>query len=360
MNDERMQKRKNFIINTAFLAVVLLLGYFALEYALVWVMPFLLGFLVALALRPVIRFLHNKWKLNKRVGSFIVLLLGYVLVGLLVWWIGSALASGIKDFCMNLPTLFTEKIAPFFNDAGVGILGFVQWVAPDMAGEIEAVLAASLEDMQSSLIGLSTDVVTALAGASTKLPLWLISFIFTILSSLYISMDYDHVMEFIVRQLPAKTRDFLVDIRGYLGKTILGYLRAYLILMVITFLEVSVGLLILRVENPFGIGAVVAVADAFPVLGTGTIVIPWAIISLFQKRFYLALGLMILYLIVTVVRHFIEPKIVGDQLGIPPIVAIICIYLGFVWFGVLGAIGFPVIMNIIFSLHKAGKIHIWK
>ena len=104
----------------------------------------------------------------------------------------------------------------------------------------------------------------------------------------------------------------------------------------------------------------IAIADALPVLGTGTVVLPWAVISLLQQRFYLALGLVLLYLIITAVRQFIEPKVVGDQLGLPPLVAIICIYLGFIWFGIKGAILFPITMNIILCLHRAGKIHIWK
>ncbi len=358
--EDRIEKRKKFIVNITFWALVLILAYLVIEYALIWVMPFILGFLVALLFRPLIRLCSEKTKLSKRLCAFVIVLLGYFLLGLLVWRLGSAVFQSIKDFCMNLPTFFAEEIQPFFNAAGDGILGFSRWVFPDMAEQVEDLLAGTLSGMQSSLGEMSTNVLTALAGASTRLPLWLISFIFTILSSLFISMDYDHVMEFISRQMPEKTRAFVRDIRSHLGKTIVGYLKAYLILMLITFLEISVGLLVLRVKNPFGIAAIIAIADAFPILGTGTVVIPWAIISLFQQRYYLAAGLILLYLIVTAVRHFIEPKVVGDQLGISPIVAIICIYLGFVWFGVLGVILFPMTMTILLSLQKAGKIHIWK
>ncbi|MEG2670480.1 MAG: AI-2E family transporter, partial [Oscillospiraceae bacterium] len=188
----------------------------------------------------------------------------------------------------------------------------------------------------------------------------LISLIFTILSSLFISMDYGEFFGFINRQLPEKQLTMIVDIKDYLKKTLLSYARAYIILMAITFVELSIGFLILRIENPFGIAACTAIADAFPILGTGTIVIPWAIIAVFQQNYYLAIGLILIYLTVSIVRQFIEPKIVGDQLGLPPIVAIICIYLGFVWVGLSGAILFPITMNIIFSLHRAEKIHIWK
>lgn len=360
MNETRIEKQKNFIIRVLFIALVLALAYLVVEYAITWVMPFLLGFLVALMFQPLIRLLHEKAKINKRLGAFLVVILGYFLVGLLVWRLGAVLVGSVKEFSANLPTFFAEEVAPFFNAAGQGVIGFSEWVFPGMAGHVEELLGGFLNSLQGSLGEISTNLVSGVAGISTRLPLWLISFVFTILSSLFISMDYDHVMEFIGRQIPEEKKEFLLDIKDYLKKTLKGYIRAYLILMLITFAELSVGLLTLRVENPFGIAAAIAIADVFPILGTGTVVIPWAIISLFQQRYYLALGLILLYLIVTAVRHFVEPKVVGDQLGIPPIVAIICIYLGFVWFGVLGAILFPVTMNIILSLQKAGKIHIWK
>lgn len=360
MNQNKIEKRKNFIINIVFLALVLVLAFLFLEYAIKWVMPFLLGFLVSLMLKPLIKLTSRVTKVSKKICAFVIVVIGYVLFGLLIWLVGDHLFKAVKDFCLNIPEIYNNDISPFFGTANQGLLDFAKRFSPETAEQVGEFLTNMLETLQSSLLKLSTNVLSSLATTSTKLPLWLISFIFTILSSLFISMDYDHVMEFIKRQIPEKNKLMILDIKNYLSKTIVGYVKAYLILMCITFIELSVGLLALRVKNPFGIAAVIAFADMFPVLGTGTIVLPWAVISLFQQRFYLALGLVLLYLIVTGIRQFIEPKIIGDQLGLQPIVAIICIYLGFVWFGVMGAILFPVTMNIIVSLQKAGKIHIWK
>ena len=348
MDLNKIEKRKNFIINIIFYAMVLFLAFLFLEYAISWIMPFLLGFLVALMFRPLIRLVSRVTRLNKRFCAFIIVLLGYILLGFLLWLGGNALFQNIKQFCLNLPTIYSSEISPFLAAANKGILDFAERFSPEIAQQVGETLTSMLEGLQSSLVDLSTKVLSALAGASTKLPLMLISLVFTILSSLFISMDYDSVLSFIKRQIPDRSKNMLLDIKDYL------------ILMCITFVELSVGLLALRVHNPFGIAAVIAVADALPVLGTGTVVLPWAVISLFQQRYYLALGLLLLYLIITAVRQFIEPKVVGDQLGLPPIVAIICIYLGFVWFGFMGAILFPVTMNIILSLHRAEKIHIWK
>ena len=360
MDLNKIEKRKNFIINIIFYAMVLFLAFLFLEYAISWIMPFLLGFLVALMFRPLIRLVSRVTRLNKRFCAFIIVLLGYILLGFLLWLGGNALFQNIKQFCLNLPTIYSSEISPFLAAANKGILDFAERFSPEIAQQVGETLTSMLEGLQSSLVDLSTKVLSALAGASTKLPLMLISLVFTILSSLFISMDYDSVLSFIKRQIPDRSKNMLLDIKDYLGKTLASYVKAYLILMCITFVELGGGGGALRVHNPFGIAAVIAVADALPVLGTGTVVLPWAVISLFQQRYYLALGLLLLYLIITAVRQFIEPKVVGDQLGLPPIVAIICIYLGFVWFGFMGAILFPVTMNIILSLHRAEKIHIWK
>ena len=360
MEIDKTERHRKFIINTIFYALVLLLAFIAIEYVIAWIMPFLLGFLVALMFRPLIRLIHRKTKLNKRFCAFFIVILGYTLLAFLLWIGGNSLFRSIKNFGQNLPTLYNTQIGPMLNDLNQWLLDFAQRFSPEMASQVAETLGSVVEGIQSWVVDLSSQMLTTLAGASKKLPLMLISLVFTILSSLFISMDYDPVLDFIKRQIPDKHRAMLKDIRDYLGKTLLSYLRAYLILMVITFVELSVGLLALRVHNPFGVAAIIAIADALPVLGTGTIVLPWALISLVQQRFYLALGLVLLYLIVTVVRQFIEPKVVGDQLGLPPIVAIICIYLGFVWFGILGAILFPVTMNIILCLHRAEKIKIWK
>lgn len=360
MDPQKVERRKRFIIDIIYLGIVLVLAFLFLEYALKWIMPFLLGFLVSLLFRPLVRFLTRITRLNRRFCAFLTVVLGYILLGFLLWKGGKALFQSLRSFGQNLPSLYTNEISPFFGAANQGLLHFMERFSPETAEQLGQVLSGMLDGIQQSLSDLSGNILSALASASTRVPLALISLIFTILSSLYISMDYDKVSAFIKRQIPEKQKEVLRDIRSYLGVTLASYAKAYLILMCITFVELSVGLLALRVRNPFRLAAIIAIADAFPVLGTGTIVLPWAVISLFQQRYYLALGLTLLYVIVTVVRQFIEPKVVGDQLGLPPLVSLICIYLGFVWFGVKGAILFPVTMTIILCLHQAEKLHIWK
>ncbi len=360
MEMNKTEKRRKFIINFVYLVVILCLAYLFLEYVIGWVMPFFLGFLIALALRPLIQNVARITKISKRVTAFVLVLLCYGLLGFLLWNLGSHLFQDVKVFFLNLPEFYTNEILPFFGTANQGLLNFARGFSPEFAEQINDMLSNFLTSMQSYLVGISTNALSALAGASAKLPLFLISLIFTILSSLYISMDYDKVIVFLKKQLPEKGNTLIGEIRDYLKTTIKGYLNAYCILLCLTFVELSVGFLALRINNPFGIAAITAIADILPVVGTGTILLPWAVISLFQQRVYLAIGLGLLYLIITAVRHFVEPKVIGDQLGLHPIVSLLCIYLGFIWFGVWGAILFPVTMTILVQLHKQGKIHLWK
>ncbi len=356
----KTERRRKFIISVVYYAIIAALAYLTMRYVIRWVMPFLISFAIALAFKPLINFLHRKIGMNKRLSGVLLVVVSYVVIGVLLWLGGYRIFVWLRNILTDMPEYYSAVIYPIFENTNNWVLDLVNKLAPQFTGEISDMLGAAANSLRDYIVSLSADALTALAGTSRRIPLYLLSFIFTILGSLFVTMDYVSITNFIKRQMGEKTLNIVMGIKSYLGKTIASYAKAYLILMLITFIEISVGMLALKVDNPFGIAAIIAIADALPVLGTGTILLPWAVISLIQQQYFFAGGLVLLYLIVTVVRQFIEPKIVGDQLGLPPIVTLISIYLGFVWFGLDGAIIFPISMNIIVSLHKAGKIHIWK
>ena len=124
----------------------------------------------------------------------------------------------------------------------------------------------------------------------------------------------------------------------------------------LTFVELFIGFLIWGVKKPLLIAFVIALVDILPILGLGIILVPWIIISLFQKNFFLAIGLGVLYLIITILRNVIEPKIVGKQIGLSPLVSLIAVYVGFRAFGVLGMFVLPIILIVIRDLIKSGTI----
>ena len=129
-----------------------------------------------------------------------------------------------------------------------------------------------------------------------------------------------------------------------------GWIKAQLILMTITFTELNIGFLIMKVENSLLLSLLIAVVDALPILGTGTILIPWAIIKLISGDYRLGISLLLLYLIVIIVRQLIEPKIVGKQIGMYPLLTLFAMYTGLQAMGFAGMIVGPIIVLIIKSI----------
>lgn len=188
----------------------------------------------------------------------------------------------------------------------------------------------------------------------------LISIAFVILMSFFLSLHYETVVGFLRRQLPRHWEEKLGKLKQLSKTTVKNYLKAVLILMLCTFGELCVGFFILRVDNPVGLAALIALFDALPLLGTGGIMIPWIIIELLGQNYSLALGLAILYAVVTVIRNLIEPKVVGDQLGLNPVVSLVSIYLGYRVLGVIGMVLFPILAQILILLHKHGMIRLYR
>ena len=124
--------------------------------------------------------------------------------------------------------------------------------------------------------------------------------------------------------------------------------------------ELAVGISILGVKHAVLIAAVIAVFDILPMLGTGGIIIPWGIISLVTGNVFVGIGLLVLYVVITVVRNIVEPKIVGGQLGLHPIVTLACMFTGLQLCGIIGLFGFPIMLSLLLSLNKNGTIHIFK
>lgn len=360
MQNERLEKRKEFIINTLFFGVLAVLVFLCFKYAFKWLMPFIVGFLIAASVNAPVKRICKATKLNRKFCAIVFLLIEYALIVLVIWVLGAKIVDSLKDLFSNLPTYYDESIAPFLSNFYIWISDMTKRISPDTLDQIYLMFESTMDSLRGFILNLSATMGKGLASFTTRLPLYLISFVFTILASIFTSIDYSNIMTFLKNQLPPRLAIFLGDAKSHLGKTILSYLRAYLIIWIITFAELSIGLSILKVNSAIGLAALIAIADILPVIGTGGALIPWAIFSLFTQNYFLGIGLIILYVVILVVRNFAEPKIVGDQLGLNPLVTLIAIYLGYLWMGVGGMILLPITATILIGLHKTGKIKLWK
>ena len=163
-----------------------------------------------------------------------------------------------------------------------------------------------------------------------------------------------------LRQFDQKTMNIILQIKEYVAGTLFVCIRSYALIMSITFLELALGLTVIGVDRSLLIAFLISVFDVLPVLGTGGIMIPWTILTALQGNYPLSAGLLTVYLIITVIRNIIEPKIVGSQIGLHPVVTLSSMFVGAQLFGVLGLFGFPIGLSLLRHLNDNGTLRVYK
>ena len=353
---EKTESRLHFIVSIIYIALIAALFYFAAVYLARWLLPVIIGFAIAAPFQPAVRWIEGRSRVGHKFAGCVILLFAYALLGTLLFWGGSVLVGRLQRWFMSIPDFGQNVILPAFESVQNFISDTLGSVFP-AAGEMHIF---SPQDLQSALSSLSTALVSAVGTLTGRLPTFFLTFFFSIISSVIISMNYGEITSFFLRQIPERHHKLLSQVKSDLRSATCKYFIAYLKLMAITFTELTIGLFFLRVEGAVLIAFGIALLDLLPVLGTGAVMIPWALITLASGSYTLGAGLVILYVIITVVRSIIEPKIIGSELGLNPLVAICAIYAGFRLMGVMGMILSPIAVQIIVQLQKSGVIKLWK
>ncbi|MGM9624132.1 MAG: AI-2E family transporter, partial [Eubacteriales bacterium] len=195
-------------------------------------------------------------------------------------------------------------------------------------------------------------ILTAVAAALPQIVLFLGVFL---LASVYLTIEYREIGIFLHRTFPNKTSAVLRGLRSSLMSTILLYGRAYTILCLITFVELYIGFRILDIDWAFGASLLGALIDLLPVIGTGTFLLPWAVFELIRGAWYRGIGLVILYIIICVIRQILEPKIVGRNIGLHPLAALFCMYVGMKLFGLAGLFFVPMAAAVVWKYYLNRK-----
>ncbi len=360
MSPENIEKRKRFIINFAYFAIVALIIFFCFKNLIFYVMPFLIGFTFAFILKPIVNALAEKIKLNRKIIAVIITILFYAVLGVLIFFLGTRLFLFLKGLFSELPTFYESSLKPAFSSVFAWFETILTKVAPSLEGSLGNFQDSLINSLSGALTGISTGALNFLSNVATGVPGFLVSMLVTIISSFFFAADYYVITTFLTRQLNDRFRSLLFDIKNYLVGTVFKLILSYLCIMSITFVELSIGLLILRVPNAIGIAALIAIVDILPVLGTGAVVIPWMLLALIQQQYTLAIGLIIIYVVITIIRNIIEPKIVGKQVGLHPLATLFCMIVGVKLFGALGIFLLPLLVIILKNLNDTGKIHLFK
>lgn len=354
------EKRRTFIIHFLYFGILLTLAFILLKYGMPMLAPFVTAFVIAYLLKKPIRFLANRLPLSRKVCAILVVLLFYSTIGLLLVLLSVRLLAGMEDLLRDLPAFYAARIEPALTDIFDSAEQSVLLMDPSLIAALEEVGSQFVQAVGKLVSDLSVGAMGVVSGMASSLPGLFIKLILMIISTFFIAIDYDHLTGFCLMQLSGKAKDVFLQIKEYVVGTLFVCIRSYLLIMSITFVELSVGLSVIGVDNAVIIALIIAIFDILPVLGTGGIMIPWAVITLLQGNYPLALALALVYLIITVIRNIIEPKIVGSQIGLHPVITLASMFVGAQLFGVLGLFGFPIGLSLLRHLNDNGTIHLFK
>ena len=336
--------------------------YVAIKYFFFIFLPFLIAWGLAILTAPLSKKLSRRLGLSRKFCSFVItfLIIGgtaallYLGISRL-FYEAERLISRLYENSESIGSSVSELLNKLssFGDRKNPILESLLQI--DQFREIWENVDQVISSMLSNALSAVTRwIPSVLLSVFKKLPSVLIFLLITVISCFYFAADIDRINKKAVLLLPVPLRARIPSIkRQFLDKSS-RYLRAYVILLLLTFGELFVGLSILRTPYPLLLAIFISILDILPILGVGTILIPWAAVELlFTKDYYTGVGLLIIYVIITVVRQVTEPRIVGGSLGLHPLLTLISMYVGLQLFGFLGALLAPMVIIVLRSLKSS-------
>ena len=354
-----MQREKAFLIRVAYWAAVLAVIWLILRYALVWLLPFLLALGFAALMEPVITLGRLKLRLKRGFLAAVltlallalVIALGAVLVGQVIRQ-ATDLMDRLPELLAALPALADSITARLRSFCAGCPEGLQQWVT-QLLDRLEQTASDALGSLSAAALRLATGLVGAL-------PQVMLFCATTALALFFTAAAYPRLMAFLRRQLPPVWLHTARGIKASLIVTIGKWLRAQCVLIAITFFQLLSGLLLIRQTYALLLAVVIAFIDALPVFGTGTVLLPWAVLCCLEGNFPKGIALTALYLVIWLVRSIMEPKLMARSAGLPPLPALMAMYVGFCAMGVAGMILGPILLLLIKQLHDGGYLHLWK
>ncbi|MBR3868688.1 MAG: sporulation integral membrane protein YtvI [Clostridia bacterium] len=368
---DKTQKRWSFIVNTLYFGIFIVAFYFFMKYAFWTVFPFIFAFIVAAILQKPLKLLTKSEKAPKGLISAILSLFVFGIIITVFVLGGVRIVYSVRD----LITYFTDRcsnLVEFFEVLKTGYLSLE--IAQILPAEANNAITSGIDsvseyfssgDIFAALTENVSKFISPIGSVISTVPSVIIGFVVSIVATCFMTSTFDDIKDFIIRQFSEENQYKVRRAKYILLSSVGKMIKAYIGIIFITTAEVFIGLSILKLigfldgSHIFIISFIIACIDIIPVLGTGTVVIPWSIYSFVTGNIGMGIGLLILYAVITVIRQFIEPKLVAGQVGISPVVTIIAMFIGIKIFGAVGIFILPLIVIIINLLNDEGIIHIF-
>lgn len=357
MGESKLIKRLityvKIIINFLFAIGIVLILFLVVPKVLVFFLPFVIGWVIAMIANPLVKFLENKVKLLRKHSSAIIIIVVIAAIVGLLYLIIAILFREIKQLAGDLP-----HILEYIELQLVQLTIRLEEWSRDMPASVQQFVNNLIENTDINLTGykpredmLSFSVASNLAQNIAEFFLMLI---ITILSAYFLIARRDELMDSVKTAMPKSIVDGWHFIYGNFTKAVGGYFKAQLKIMLVLAVIMFIGFEILLVPYSFLLALGIAILDFLPVFGTGAVLWPWALIDMLTDNYFRAIGLIVIYLICQIIKQVLQPKMVGDSIGISPLSTLFFLYIGYKLYGVVGMIfGVPVGMVVV-NLYRVG------
>jgi sporulation integral membrane protein YtvI len=330
------------------IVLLVIITYLILPY----ILPIVFAGITAVLLERINKWLILKVRL-KRFQAVLLTYLGYLVILFFAFYYAvSTLTQKATQLSKQTPQLVIS-----FYDSGIQpiIKKWEQYLSnlpPDVIASIEN----SFENNIQGLTKFLQNTAEGLIGLLTTIPSFLVEFLIYLIALFLISLEYPNIINTINSYLKEQTKEKISLVFKPLADASIGFLKAQIILSFVTFILAFSGLWILQAPYKTLLSILIVIVDILPILGTGSVLVPWAVVAFFQNNDFLGTGLLILFVVITVIRRIIEPKIFAQNLGISPLASLISLFIGFKLMGFVGMFVGPGIVIVWNTLAKANII----
>ena len=316
----------------------------------IFYIPFIIAFIISLIIEPLIRFFMKKTRLTRKMSSIIIFLIVFsIIVGGIIWGTISLISESTN--LLQTLNIYVDKAYTQIQD----MAGKMSITKISFSRNVSDLIQNSSREILLKASNWLTNFLTKLIDAITSIPTITIYTVITVLSLYFICTDRIYILDMMEHHMPKK---WVQKIGGHIReitKNLIGYLKAQVILILVSFFISLIGLYIIKVigmnvKYPLLMALAIAFVDALPILGAGSVMVPWAIVSSLNGEFQLGISIAVLWVIMSIVRQLLEPKIVSGNIGIHPIFTLIAMYTGFKVVGIFGILLGPIVLIIIKSI----------
>ncbi len=333
---------KRVLVGAAYAAIGALGAFIFFKFLLMPLLPFILAWVTAMVIRPTVRRISKSTGISQRIVSFVCVLLFFLIIFGLFIGICSKAVGEIGGLSKTVLSGLADAVGDIFDyiENFSEKLPFLDGI--ENTETAEKVKNAIISMIETSVTEYSQRIPLAIVDFVSALPGIILFTAVLVMATFYMGNDVAKINLFIAGLIPEQSRPRLFEAKKRLFTAGARYIKAYVLILSITFTELLIGFLCLDIPYALTLSVIIALIDILPVLGVGTVLVPWAVVLLLRGDYYIGTGLLILFGVIWVVRQIIEPKIVGQSTGLSPLLTLLAMYTGFKFLGVSGLFVFPI------------------